>query len=81
MSACSTHTTLQAGTVQLSDQHNQLGGSYASRPYRNTGLPNDKMTPITHTRRSPNILHGQSLDNSYETPILSSALRDLVSDR
>ena len=67
MSACSTHFKLQAGTVQLSDQHSQLGGSYAGRPNRNTGLPDDTMTPITHTRQPSNILRvkpAQSLRNS-----------------
>ena len=35
-------------------------------------------TPITYTRRSSHILHGQGPHNIYETPTPWSAIRDLV---
>ena len=76
-SACSTPYTLQAGTVQRSDQHKQQGVSYASKTSRNTGLYNTS-TPIIHTRRSSHILLGQGPHNFYETPTPWSANRDLV---
>ena len=59
-SACSTPYTLQAGTVQRSDQHKQQGASCARTTSRNTALYHDTTTPITHTRRSSHSFRGQS---------------------
>jgi len=76
--ACSTPCTLQAGTVQRSDQHIQQGVSYTRKMSRNTDrLVQDVDTDHTYTSILA-YLHGQGPHNFYETPTRSSAIRDLV---